>query len=91
LPVWSRDGKELFFIGADGKLTAVEVKGDVKGGAKFEAGVPKPLFDAHYGAGVNGWYDVSKDGRFLIPVQAERAAAGVPMTVVVNWTAGLKK
>jgi len=91
LPVWSRDGKELFFIGADGKLTAVEVKGDVKGGAKFEAGASKALFDAHYGAGVNGWFDVTKDGRFLIPVQAEQAAAGVPMTVVVNWTAGLKK
>ena len=27
LPVWSKDGKELFFIGADRKMTAVEVKG----------------------------------------------------------------
>jgi Tol biopolymer transport system component len=85
-PVWSRDGKELFFIGADQKMMAVEVKG----GAKFEAGVPKPLFDARYGAGPNGWFDVSKDGRFLIPTPAEQAA-NVPMTVVVNWTAELKK
>jgi Tol biopolymer transport system component len=23
-PVWSRDGKELFYIGADGKMMAVE-------------------------------------------------------------------
>jgi len=84
-PVWSRDGKELYFIGADGKMMAVEVKG----GAKFEAGLPKPLFDARI-AGGGTWFDVSKDGRFLIPVQPEQAA-NAPMTVVVNWTAALKK
>jgi eukaryotic-like serine/threonine-protein kinase len=88
MPVWSRNGKELYFIGADGKLMAVEVSG----GAKFEAGLPKPLFDARFPGvnNVNAWYDVSKDGRFLIPVQLEQSA-NTPMTVVVNWTAGLKK
>jgi len=84
-PVWSRDGKELYFLGADGKMMAVEVKA----GAKFEAGVPKPLFDAHFPGGL-AWYDVSNDGRFLIPVQLEQSA-NAPMTVVVNWPAGLKK
>ena len=84
-PVWSRDGKELYFLGADGKLMAVEVKG----GTKFEAGLPKPLFDAHLGL-ASSWYDVGKDGRFLIPVAAEQTA-NAPMTVVVNWTAALKK
>jgi len=81
-PVWSRDGKELFFIGSDQKLMAVEVNG----GAKFEAGVPKPLFETRGAT----FFDVSKDGRFLIPTQTEQSA-GVPITVVVNWTAGLKK
>jgi len=101
-PVWSRDGKELFFIGgvtntptllgADQKLMAVEVKSDaVKGGAKFEAGLPKPLFDTHLPANVlNVLFDVSKDGRFLMPIQLEQTAS-VPMTVVANWTAGLRK
>ena len=83
-PVWSRDGKELFFIGADQKLMAVEIKG----GAKFEAGLPKPLFDVHINN--DGWYDVSKDGRFLIPNQIGQATSA-PMTVVLNWTAGLKR
>jgi Tol biopolymer transport system component/predicted Ser/Thr protein kinase len=83
LPIWSRDGKELFFIGADGKLMAV----DVKGSAKFEAGVPKPLFDVRLGG---SQFDVSKDGRFLIPVLTEQVV-NAPMTVVVNWTAELKK
>ena len=83
--VWSRDGKELYFIGADGRMMAAEVAS----GAKFQAGVPKPLFDSHFPGGL-AWYDVSKDGHFLIPVQVEQSA-NAPMTVVLNWTAGLKK
>jgi len=42
------------------------------------------------GGGRGGWFDVSKDGRFLMPIPVENAAP-VPMTVVVNWTAGLKR
>jgi Tol biopolymer transport system component len=89
-PVWSRDGKELFYIGADGKMNAVEVKV----GPKFDAGVPRTLFDVHMTGGLNGtFYDVGKDGRFLIPVPAVPAGQGgtEPITVVVNWTVGLKK
>jgi hypothetical protein len=82
-PVWSRDGKELFYIAPDRKMMAVEVKS----GPKFEAGTPTPLFTARL-AGVG--FDVSKDRRFLIPIQAEQAASA-PMTVVINWQAGLKK
>jgi serine/threonine protein kinase/Tol biopolymer transport system component len=94
LPIWSRDGNELFFIGADRKLMAVDVKSraskDTSGKdvATFEAGVPKPLFETRLGFGA--WYDVSKEGRFLMPTQLEQAAI-VPMTVLVNWTAGLKR
>jgi Tol biopolymer transport system component/predicted Ser/Thr protein kinase len=83
-PVWSRDGKELFYLSADGKMMAVEIKG----GQNFERGAPKPLFDVRLNA--EAWFDVGKDGRFLVPVQIEQAASA-PMTVVVNWTAGLKK
>ena len=80
-PIWSRDGKELFYIAADNKLMAV----DVKSGARFEHGVPKPLFEARTG------FDVSPDGkRFLLVVPLEQAA-NPPMTVVVNWHAGVKR
>jgi Tol biopolymer transport system component len=85
-PEWSRDGKELYFIGADQKMMVVQVKD----GVKFEASVPKALFDVHTVNGLNFVFDVSKDGRFLIPTPVEQSAS-VPMTVVVNWTAGLKK
>ena len=75
---------ELFFLSADRKLMVV----DINGGAKFEAGVPKPLFEARIAAGTVH-FNVGKNGRFLIPAQTEHAASG-PMNVVVNWTAGLK-
>jgi Tol biopolymer transport system component len=86
-PVWSRDGKELFYVGADRKMMAV----DVKSGPKFDPGVPRSLFDVRadltaFGAG----YDVGKDGRFLIPVSVEQSGAQ-PITVVLNWQAGLRK
>jgi Tol biopolymer transport system component len=86
-PVWGRDGKELFYIAGDGKMTAVEVKS----GLSFSPGVPKPLFDAHIAETRLGTsYDIGKDGRFLIPVPVEQGVA-TPITVLVNWTAGMKK
>ncbi|HEV2198456.1 MAG TPA: protein kinase [Bryobacteraceae bacterium] len=88
--VWSRDGKELYFVSLDGKMMAAEVPSGSKFEARFEAGVPKPLFDARLPGGNNRWFDVSKDGRFLIPIPAEQTA-NAPMTVVINWQAGLKK
>jgi len=84
-PVWSRDGRELYFWGTDGKLMAV----DIKPGAQFQPGVPQPLFDVRLGT-QNPSYDVSADGRFLIATPVEQSTA-VPMTVVLNWQAGLKK
>jgi hypothetical protein len=61
---------------------------EVKGGDSFKAGVPKPLFDTHLAS--SGRFDVSKDGRFLLPARVEQVGP-MSMTVVVNWTAGLKR
>jgi Tol biopolymer transport system component len=61
-PLWRGDGKEIFYMGPDGKATAVEVKA----GATFQVGTPKPLFQLP--AGLLFW-DVAPDGsRFLMPV-----------------------
>jgi serine/threonine protein kinase len=92
LPVWSRDGKELFFIAAGQnprKMMAVDVKSGAGDSAKFEAGVPKALFDVDSDVAITTGFDVSKDGRFLIPTRPEQTTAS-PITVVVNWTVGLK-
>ena len=86
-PVWSRDGKELFYIGAGGTIMAIDVRSD-KSSPAFEAGMPKPLFDARIaGAG----FHVSNDGHFLIPTQVGQSTSTSPITVVLNWQAGLNK
>ena len=84
-PVWSRHGRELYFVSPDGKMMAVPVKS----GEQFQAGVPQPLFDVRMSATPLASYDVIADGRFLIATPMEQAAT--PMTVVVNWPAMLKK
>jgi Tol biopolymer transport system component len=87
---WRPDGQELFYIADDRLLMAVPVKI----GMTFEHGQAAPLFDTgmtpRWGEARNH-YDVSRDGlRFLamVPVADDRSA---PFTIVVNWTAGLRK
>jgi len=60
-PLWRGDGKEIFYLGPDGMVTAMEVNT----ASGFKAGTPKPLFKAP--EGVSFW-DVTPDGaRFLMP------------------------
>ena len=84
-PIWGRDGKELFFIAADGKMMTVDV---TESEGRFSPGVPKALFDAGLLPGAS--YDVAKDGRFLLPKPVEQGGSA-PLDVIVNWPATLKK
>lgn len=86
-PRWRRDGKELFYLAPDNKLMAAAVSGQ---GSAFEVGAVRPLFDTG-ATGPFSSYDVSSDGqRFLVNTPAEEATSA-PITLVVNWTALLKK
>jgi Tol biopolymer transport system component len=83
---WRRDGKELFYLGADGKMMAVAVTA----GGTFQAGIPEPLFDSHISSSL-AKYAVTRDGRrFLIPSVTVEASSS-PATVVINWTAGVRR
>ena len=63
-PLWRGDGKEIFYFGQDGMVTAMEVNT----ASGFKTGTPKPLFKAP--EGVSFW-DVIPDGtRFLMPIPA---------------------
>ena len=83
-PRWRRDGRELFYLAPDGKMMAVEVIP----GREFRVGTPTPLFQIPPGAIVG---DVTADGRRFLLVTPVGPSASVPFTVVLNWTAGLKK
>ncbi len=83
-PRWRADGRELFYLAPDGKMTAVEVSA----GQEFNVGAPTPLFQTPPGALVG---DVTADGKRFLLVTPVGPSASVPFTVVLNWTAGLKK
>jgi len=87
-PAWRRDGKELFYYAPEGKLMAVEVKA----GAGFETGTPMALFAFRPGSlGIVAPYAVAADGqRFLINTVVDQSG-GEPLTVVLDWTAALRR
>jgi Tol biopolymer transport system component len=95
-PRWSGDGREIFFEAADGKLMAAMVRPIVGTKTPFQVDTPHALFDAHRARNqrdVLYEYDVTPDGkRFLVhTTNAPGPASTLPLTVVVNWTAGIKK
>jgi hypothetical protein len=88
-PRWRRDGKELFYVSLDGKLMAT----DVSIGSAFKPGITKALFAAPIQIGdetIDSFrWDVTAHGdRFLIDTAT---TASEPLTIVLNWTAALKK
>ncbi|MEP6707320.1 MAG: protein kinase [Pyrinomonadaceae bacterium] len=87
-PKWRGDGKEIFYRAAENKLMAVEVNGE---GASLEVGAVWALFEARPG-GPGNVYDVTADGqRFLVNTALEQKAPSAPITLVINWTADLKR
>jgi len=89
LPRWRRDGTEIFYLAPDNKLMAAAVNGR---GSSFEVGVVKPLIDTRTtAAGARYPYDVTADGQRFLIISLPGQAAAAPITVVLNWTAGLKK
>ena len=90
-PRWRRDGRELYYVGPDQKLMAVTVKGD----GSFEAGAPTALFQLRTipvppNQGRQQYAVTAKGDRFLVNTVVEPTTP-TPVTVVLNWTAGLKK
>ena len=84
VPTWRGDGKEIFFVSADRKLYAV----DVRAGVSFEYGVPHALFDVRVDVGGPTKTNVipSRDGqRFLVNQLSDPTAS--PINVVLNWQA----
>jgi hypothetical protein len=71
---------------------------DVKLSSTFERGIPKLLFQARIPTTFQGafrnYYVASGDGRrflFYSPIEESGTSQITPLTVVLNWTAGLKR
>lgn len=90
-PRFTRDGKELFYVSADRKIMAVHVKTD---GASFESGAPRALFETHILLKEDrsgNQYAITSDGQRFLINSTIAAAVASPISVVVNWTAEVKK
>jgi Tol biopolymer transport system component len=88
--VWSRDGKELYYVAGDRTLTSVGIHLE---GSGLRVETPEPLFPLLSVDVVSfepRTYDVSPDGRFLIIRRASEEPES-PVVVDVGWTARLKR
>ena len=87
---WRHDGKELFYVSADRKIMAVDIKGE---GASFEAGAPKTLFDLRVPTftGSQAQFAVTPDGQKFLIANTVGENRSEPITVALNWTADLKQ
>jgi len=86
-PRWRRDGKELFYLTADNKIMAAEVKAE---GPSFSIGAVNPLFETRVYRSIFGGFDVTADGKRFI-ICYEPGQPNVAIALVQNWNAELKK
>ena len=83
-PVWSRDGRELFY--RQGDLMWV-VEFDTSSG---EPGAPRMLFEGEYEADIWTNYDISPDGDKFLMILPD-ANAPHELRVILNWFEELKR
>ncbi len=93
-PVWSPDGKQLFYYSADNKFFAV----DIQTQPVFSPGKRSPLPIVgmlNEGFGPSRNYDVTRDGRFLVILQGPQrevnSRSSIQINVVLNWLEELKQ
>jgi eukaryotic-like serine/threonine-protein kinase len=90
-PRWSRDGKELFYLAPNNTLTVVALNID---GSSVTAGTARQLFQLHPRPQVRldaYPYDVSPDGQRILVNSFLKETASKPITLVVRWTAEVRK
>jgi eukaryotic-like serine/threonine-protein kinase len=90
-PRWRQDGKELFYLSAEGKMMAVPVAT----GSHFVADSPVALFQTYRPQRVSVLYvfsyDVSDNGqRFLINTKMDEPNAAPP-SVLLNWASEMER
>jgi Tol biopolymer transport system component len=95
-PVWSRDGRELFYFRRRGAWAGELMSVDVQFTPSFKAGTQRMLFSGPYVAHPNGNpnYDVFRDGQRFVMIQQPNTTgddAGRPLVIVFNWFEELKR
>ncbi len=90
-PLWSRNGRELFYADTTGMLIAARVET----AARFQVKERTPLFNADsfflFSSELGPVFDVSPDGQRFIMTRARGRKSTEQLVLVPNWTAGLPK
>jgi len=87
-PVWSPDGKELFYRNGD-KMMAIDI---IETEPELEVTDPEVLFEGHYYTGKPRNYDISPDGhKFLMLKEDEEKPSASQLIVVLNWFEELER
>jgi Tol biopolymer transport system component len=87
-PVWRQDGRELYYLGLDGILNAVEVHA----GDRPQLSVPTRLFDTGLAA-PSPWveqYAVSRDGQRVLILKPVDKMVRNSIGVILHWPALLQ-
>jgi serine/threonine-protein kinase len=88
-PMWSRDGKELFYR-SGAKMMAVPISTE----DGIAPGKPTLLFEGRFEGGTRAFpgsnYDVTPDGRFVM-IRRDESAGPAQINVVLNWFEELKR
>ncbi len=83
---WRKDGRELYFLSTDDKLMAAEVRAE---GASLAVGQVRSLFSVRPKR-LGRIYDVTADGRRFVVNTSLQENNALPLTLVANWTSGVK-
>ena len=91
-PIWSPDGKELFYRSGNRMMVVpIQVRDQA-----LNAGSPRVLFEGSYASHADPpgiqYYDIHPDGeRFLMMKEGELAQDQSQIHVVLNWFEELKR
>ena len=82
-PRWSKDGKEIFFLGSDRALMSVKVTGTRN---EWSSTPPTKVLQPGYwsSASVGVHYDISPDGKRFLVLEPPKLSAP-DLVVVQNW------
>jgi Tol biopolymer transport system component len=89
-PRWRQDGRELFFLNAQNRITAVAVTTE----PRFETGKSTPLWETAFvpqGRLFSKPYDVTPDGQRFVAAVPRSNTNPIPLTVLVNWSVAPKE
>src|SRR5665213_3449475 len=91
MPLWRKDGRELYYVSLDRKVMAAEVKA----GSTLETGTVKALFQVQGALNISAttyMWAVTGDGqKFLLreAVGASNGGVAEPLNIVIHWPSAI--